>query len=134
MMSQAIVSVVGVILGGSLLGAVAALIQARAQIRKVRLEEERSPAEVESIWLTGAERAFSALQGALDRTAAEISRLETALERERQQSAAKDERIADLERRLGTMRQQLSHLQSQADRLGVDINELRADEDRTEGA
>lgn len=123
------------LLGGGLLAAIGQIYAARAALRKSRQDEERLPAEVSGLWLGGAEKAVGALQVALDRADGQIARLEAALDRERQSSQAKDQRIQELERQLGDMRRQLNLLQTQADRLGLRIAELKDDEDpRTDPA
>lgn len=126
--NQVITLIVSFLVGGGLFAGIGALIGARAQVRKVQIEEERAPAETQSIWLGGAEKAVVALQQALDRMSVEITRLESALDAERQRSEAKDQRIAKLEHRLSVMREQLNRLQWQADQLGVDIGDLRRPE------
>ena len=123
--SEVVVPVTLVLMGGGMLTAFAQLISARSQLQKARQDDERLPAEVQSVWLGGAEKAVAALQVALDRAEKQITRLESALDKEREVSMIKDQRIVDLEHQLFQMRTQLNRLQTQADKLGTEINELK---------
>lgn len=131
--SEVVLPVAIAVLSGGFVAAVGQVISARAQLKKAEQDDERLPAEVGTMWLGGAEKAVAALQVALDRADAQITRLEAALDRERQSSMVKDERIAELERQLTTMRRQLTALQTQADRLGVRIDELKSDDEPAAG-
>lgn len=127
-LEEVVVPVAIALLGGGLITAMAQLVGTRAQLAKARQDDERLPAEVESIWLGGAEKAVTLLQSALDRAERQITQMDESLQRERTASLAKDERIQLLEGQLGQMRQQLAQMQTQCDRLGARIEELKEEE------
>lgn len=127
-MPNLIEPVVIALLGGGLITAVGQLLGARAQLKKSRQDDERLPAEVETLWLGGAEKAVGILQSALDRAERQITQMDESLQRERTASQAKDDRIQELERQLAQMRQQLTRMQEQCDQLGARIEQLKDEE------
>ncbi|WP_125633475.1 hypothetical protein [Nonomuraea sp. WAC 01424] len=101
------------------------LVKARVDLRKTKLEEERQPVELESVFIGGAERAVSALSAALDRTETNITRLEKALSERDEKLQERDRRIADLEQDLATTRHRLSEMQTRCEQLQTRLADLR---------
>lgn len=96
------------------------LVKARVDLRKQKLDEERAPAELENIFLGGAEKAVASLQVALDRAESHILRLERDVE-------DRDRKIGDLETDLTHTLARLARLQERCEQLGVRIAEMRTD-------
>lgn len=127
-------TLVPLILGGGFLGAVATLVTSRAVAGKTRAEAAgvaaKTPAEVDSIVVQGAEAAVLTMRAALESATARIAELEADRARDRQ-------RIADLESRLDELRAKVERAEralGEARDAGLMLREelasLRRDSDR----
>lgn len=115
------------LLAGGLMSAIGVLVKARTDLRKARLEEDRQPVELESVFIGGAERAVQALQVALDRTETTIGRLEKSLTERDEKIQERDRKIADLEQELTRTLARLARLQERCEQLTARLAELRTD-------
>lgn len=104
------------LLSGGLASAVASIITARASTRKIKLEEQANPAHIQSIMVGGAEKAVASLVVVVEWQEREIKEL-------REESAAKDARIADLEANLTRLQSQLRSLQAQVTRVQQEVRD-----------
>lgn len=121
-MNDQIVSVVvGTVLSGGLGAAIYQIANARAELRRVRIEEHKAGPEAESILLGGAERAVASLQAALDRAEYSITRLEQLLEK-------REKRVAELERELDSAKSRLGVVQSRLADFDQRISGLEEEE------
>lgn len=115
------------LLAGGLMSAIGVLVKARTDLRKARLEEDRQPVELESVFIGGAERAVQALQAALDRTETTVDRLEKALGERDEKLLERDRRIALLEQDLTSALERLQEVQTRCEQLQARLAELRTD-------
>lgn len=99
--------VVVALLGGGLVAALGQFLAARAELRRVRIAEGKSGAEVESIILGGAEAAVASLQKALDRSESQIARLEALAEKRAARITELEEQLAAAIGRAGTLQARL---------------------------
>lgn len=94
-------ALVPLLLGGGLLGAIATLITSRALAGKTRAEAAgvaaKTPAEVDSIVVQGAEAAVLTMRAALDSAVARITQLEAERTADRARMAGLESRLADAE-------------------------------------
>lgn len=127
-------ALVPLLLGGGLLGALATLLTSRAVAGKTRAEAAgvaaKTPAEVDSIVVQGAEAAVLTMRSALESATARIAELEADRARDRQ-------RIADLESRLDELRAKVDRAEralGEARDAGISLRDelasLRRDSDR----
>lgn len=119
------------LLAGGLTTTIGVLAKARIDLKKARLEEDRQPVELESVFIGGAERAVQALSAALDRTETNISRLEMALSDRDEKLQERDRRIAVLEKDLATSLQRLQEVQARCEQLQARLAEMRTEGETT---
>lgn len=112
---------------GALAAALGIIVKTRVDLRKAKLDEERQPAEIENIFIGGAEKAVAALQVALDRAETTIGRLERALTERDEKLQERDQRIAELEMDVTRTLARLARIQDQCERLQGRLADLRID-------
>jgi chromosome segregation ATPase len=115
------------LLSGGAGSAVAAIVTARAASRRAKLDERAQPAQIESTFLGGAEKAVQALALALDRAQAEINDLKRERDEERLKSREKDRRIQELETLMSDMRKELDRLSGKMEQARTLVDEVKAE-------
>lgn len=121
---QIIVTVVVALLGGGLVGGVAALITGRAMARKTASEtralDAKLPAEVDSVVVQGAEAAVLTMKSALDSATARITQLE-------EERAEDRKRIGELEAKVRRLEERVRAAERSLTKARLEGAEVRAE-------
>lgn len=127
-----LVPAVTALLSGGLVGGVSQILHARNTARQIRLEQDRSPADIEAVLLGGASQAVTVLTNSLQWTQNELKALkdEQAQDKARirelmNSNDQKDRRVNEMERELQNLRVQLAEVQTALDRAQLRIQEMR---------
>ena len=127
-------TLVPLILGGGLLGAIATLVTSRAMAHKTRAEAAgvaaKTPAEVDSIVVQGAEAAVLTMRSALESATARIAELEADRARDRQRIAELEQRLDELRLKVDRAERALGEAREAGLALRAELASLRRDSDR----
>lgn len=133
-------AVVSTVLSGGLVGAVVQIFNARNTRRQIQIQEDKAPAEMQTVLLGGAASAVQLLTSSLEWAEEELKGLredqinDKRKIRELQQNIAKkDERIAEMGTELRNLRGQLAGIQSDLDHALGQIQELQREKGNDNG-
>lgn len=127
-----LVPVVTAIMSGGIVGGISQLWGARNTSKQLKMEEQKTPADIGTVLLGGASQAVTVLTNSLQYAQNELEGIRAEQTRDRQRirelmasNDSKDARIAEMERELSSLRLRLGELQTALDRAQTRINEMR---------
>lgn len=130
-----LIPVVTAIMGGGVVSGLSQLWAARNTSRQVKIQEERAPADVNTVILGGASQAVDVLTNSLKWAQDELQGIRIEQANDKQcirdliaSNDSKDARIGELERELATLRVKLQEVQTALDNALARINEMHSRE------